>query len=309
VIDEIQFRPELLQTIRVLADREPLPARFLILGSASPDLVRGSAESLAGRVEFVDLGGFDLDEVGTEHLDRLWVRGGFPRSYLAASEEDSVAWRENFIRTFLEKDLPQLGIGVAAITMRRFWTMLAHYHGQIWNGSEIARSFGVSDKTVKGYLDILTGAFMIRQLPPWFENVQKRQVRAPKIYLRDSGLLHSLLGLEDRHSVLGHPKSGASWEGFALEQILRRTAPTDAYFWATHGGAELDALLFKGGKRIGIEFKLADAPKPTKSMQTAIEDLGLDHLWIVYPGKHVYPLHEKISVTPLAEIPESLLES
>ncbi len=304
VLDEIQLRPDLLQLLRVLADREPAPARFLILGSASPTLVHHSAESLAGRVEFVDLGGFNLDEVGAERLDPLWNRGSFPRSFLAASQEDSEAWRESFIRAFLERDLPALGLQLPAVTLRRFWTMLAHDHGQTWNGSAIARSLGLSDKTVRGYLDVLTGAFMTRQLPPWFENLKKRQVKSPKVYLRDSGLLHTLLGLGDRNQVLGHPKAGASWEGFALEQILQRTQASQAYFWATHSGSELDLLLFLEGRRIGVELKLADAPRVTKSMQTALADLQLDHLWIVYPGEHRYPLTEQISALPLGRIAE-----
>lgn len=303
VIDEIQHRPELLKTLRVLVDRDPLPARFLILGSASPDLVRHSAETLAGRVEFVDLGGFDMDEVGTEDLGRLWIRGAFPRSYLADSEEDSVAWRENFIRTFLERDVPRLGLRISPATLRRFWTMLAHYHGQMWNGAEIARSFGVSDKTVRGYLDLLTGTFMVRQLLPWFENVKKRQVKAPKVYIRDSGIVHTLLGLTHQEQVLAHPKRGASWEGFALEQILRRTAASQCYFWATHSGAEIDLLLFKNGHRIGVELKLADAPRATKSMRAALVDLSLEHLWIVYPGEHRYPLDDKITAVPLSQVP------
>lgn len=299
-LDEIQLRPQLLPILRVLADRDPLPAKFLILGSASPELVAGSSESLAGRVEFVDLGGFDLQEVGADHAEALWIRGGFPRSFLAATEEDSVAWREGFVRTFLERDLPQLGIRLPAPTLRRFWTMLAHYHGQTWNGSEIARSFGVSDKTVRGYLDILTGTYMVRQVAPWFENLAKRQVKAPKIYLRDSGLLHTLLGLESREDVLGHPKSGASWEGFALEQILRSEGERNAYFWSTHGGAEVDLLLLRGNRRIGYEVKLTDAPRKTRSMATAVEDLALDHLYVVHPGRHEYPLAEKISALPIS---------
>lgn len=299
-LDEIQLRPQLLPILRVLADRDPLPARFLILGSASPELVTFSAESLAGRVEFVDLGGFDLQEVGADNADPLWIRGGFPRSFLAASEEDSVAWREGFVRTFLERDLPQLGIRLPAPTLRRFWTMLAHYHGQTWNGSEIARSFGLSDKTVRGYLDVLTGTYMVRQLAPWFENVAKRQVKAPKIYLRDSGLLHTLLGLESRDDVLGHPKSGSSWEGFALEQILRSEGERNAYFWSTHGGAEVDLLLLRGNRRIGYEVKLADAPRKTRSMSTVIADLALDHLYVVHPGRHAYPLDEKITALPIS---------
>lgn len=306
VIDEIQQRPELLKVLRVLADRDPLPARFLILGSASPELVRHSAESLAGRVEFVDLAGFDMDEVGTEAVDRLWIRGGFPRSFLADSEDDSVAWRESFVRTFLERDIPRLGLKVSPVTLRRFWTMLAHYHAQLWNGSELARSFGVSDKTVRGYLDVLTGTFMVRQLQPWFENVGKRQVRSPKIYLRDSGLVHALLGLRSREQVTAHPKLGASWEGFALEQVLRRTETRERYFWASHTGAELDLLLFEGGQRFGFEFRLADAPKTTRSMRTAMSTLGLRHLWIVYPGDRSYPLDDDVTVISLRDVPASL---
>jgi predicted AAA+ superfamily ATPase len=308
VIDEVQHRPELLEVLRVLADRDPLPARFLILGSASPQLVRDSSESLAGRVEYVDMGGFDLDEVGVDNLDVLWWRGAFPRSFLAGSEEDSVAWRRNFIRSFLERDIPRLGIQIPAAALRRFWTMLAHYHGQTWNASEIARSFGVTDKTVRGYLDVLTGTFMVRQLYPWFENVKKRQVKAPKVYLRDSGLVHTLLGLESREQILGHPKCGASWEGFALEQVIRRTGVTECYFWATHGGTELDLLMFLKGRRIGVEFKFADAPTTTRSMRTAIDLLRLDHLWVVYPGRRRYPLDQGIDVVPLAEIPATVEE-
>jgi predicted AAA+ superfamily ATPase len=304
-LDEIQLRPELLPILRVLADRDPLPARFLILGSASPELVSGSSESLAGRVEFVDMGGFDLAEVG-EKADGLWIRGGFPRSFLAATEADSVAWREGFVRTFLERDLPQLGLRLPAPTLRRFWTMLAHYHGQTWNGSEIARSFGISDKTVRGYLDILTGTYMVRQLAPWHENLSKRQVKAPKIYLRDSGLLHTLLGLENRDEVLGHPKSGASWEGFALEQILRSEGERNTYFWSAHGGAEVDLLILRGKERVGYEVKLADAPRRTRSMTTAIEDLQLDHLYVVHPGRYGYPLAEKITALPISSFGNNL---
>lgn len=309
VLDEIQLRPELLAILRVLVDRPESRARFLILGSAAPELVRGSAESLAGRVEFVDMTGFDLDEVGEAALDQLWLRGGFPRSFLARTTDDSFAWRESFVRTFLERDLPQLGITLPAATLRRFWTMLAHYHGQVLNGSELARAFGISDKTVRSYLDILTGTFMVRQLPPWFENVGKRQVKAPKIYLRDSGLVHSLLGLSDLDQILGHPKVGASWEGFALEQILARTKQREAYFWATHSGAELDLLLFSGGRRFGVEFKRTDAPKLGRSMRTALETLALEHLWVVYPGTEIYPLAEQITAVPLKDFPDSLSAS
>ena len=305
-LDEIQLKPELLPILRVLADRDPLPARFIILGSASPDLVKGSSESLAGRVEFVDMGGFDLREVGSDQKERLWIRGGFPRSFLAETEEASVAWREGFVRTFLERDLPQLGLRLPAVTLRRFWTMLAHYHGQTWSGSEIARSFGLSDKTVRGYLDILTGTFMVRQLPPWFENLAKRQIKAPKIYLRDSGLLHTLLGLADREQVLGHPKSGASWEGFALEQILRLEGENGAYFWSTHGGAEVDLLLLRGNRRFGYEFKLGDSPRKTRSMATAMTDLKLDHLYVVHPGRYGYPLDDNITALPLSALQQGV---
>lgn len=308
VIDEIQQRPELLEVLRVLADRQPPPARFLILGSASPQLVEKSSETLAGRVESVDMGGFDLEEVGVQELQDLWVRGGFPRSFLAAADVDSVAWRENFIRTFLTRDIPQLGLRIPAATLRRFWTMLAHYHGQTWNGSEFARSFGVTDKTVRHYLDILTGTFMARQLPAWFENVKKRQVRAPKVYLTDSGILHSLLRLEDHHQVLGHPKCGASWEGFALEQVIRRYRVRDGYFWSTHGGAELDLYFVARGRPYGFEFKLSETPQVSKSMRTAMRDLRLEHLWLVYPGKKSFPLEEGIGAVPLSGLPATLGE-
>ena len=257
VLDEIQVMPELFQVLRVLVDRPENQARFLILGSASPEMIRSSSETLAGRLEFIDLQGFDLSETGADTWEPLWLRGGFPRSFLANSETDSLAWREGFIRTFLERDIPQLGINIPAITMRRFWTMLAHYHGQTWNAAEIGRSMGLSDKTVRSYLDILTGAFMIRQLQPWFENLGKRQVKSPKIYFRDSGLLHSLLEVPDKHSLLGHPKVGASWEGFALEQALQILHPNTAYFWGTHAGAELDLVFQLKRKQVrhGIQVQ------------------------------------------------------
>jgi hypothetical protein len=256
---------------------------------------------MAGRVEFVELSGLDLSEVGPDAWESLWQRGGFPRSYLAESEEDSLAWREGFIRTFLERDLPQLGITISSTAMRRFWSMLAHYHGQIWNASELARSLGLSDKTVRSYLDILTGAFLLRQLQPWYENIGKRQVRSPKVYFRDSGLLHALLSLPDRLSLLGHPKVGASWEGFALEQVLLALRPSEAYFWATHGGAELDLLFVQRGKRYGVEAKFSEAPASTASMRIAIQDLNLEHLWVVHPGRHSYPLGERVSAVPLRD--------
>ncbi len=301
ILDEIQNAPELFSVLRVLADRPGRPARFLILGSASPQLIKGASETLAGRVEFVDMAGFDLTEIPARDNEKLWLRGGFPRSFLADSEADSLAWREGFIRTFLERDIPQLGIGIPASAMRRFWTMLAHLHGQTWNASELGRSLGLSDKTVRSYLDILTGTYMVRQLQPWHENIGKRQVKAPKIYLRDSGLLHSLLGLQDHFSLLGHPRLGASWEGFALEQVLRRLRLDQAWFWATHSGAELDLLILAGARRYGVEFKFNAAPVVTKSMHSALNDLGLAHLWVVHPGPNSFPAHEKITMLTLAD--------
>jgi predicted AAA+ superfamily ATPase len=302
VLDEIQAMPELFNVLRVLADRQGNKTRFLVLGSASPGVIKGASETLAGRVEFVELSGFDLRETSSVDQDKLWLRGGFPRSFLSATDEDSMAWREGFIRTFLERDIPQLGITIPSAAMRRFWTMLSHYHGQYWNGSELARSMGLSDKTVRSYMDILTGAYMIRQLQPWHENIGKRQVKAPKIYLRDSGLLHSLLGLPDLASLHGHPKVGASWEGFAIEQALQTVRPVESYFWATHSGAEIDLFFIQKGRRYGIEAKYNEAPQITRSMENSLEALGLSHLWIVYPGDKSYPVHKKISVCPLQKI-------
>ena len=302
ILDEIQEMPELFPVLRVLADRPENPSHFLILGSASPYLIRNVSETLAGRVEFVELSGFDLRETGPDSWETLWVRGGFPRSFLAESDEDSLAWREGFIRTFLERDIPLLGIRVPSAAMRRFWTMLAHYHGQTWNASELARSMGLSDKTVRSYLDILTGTYMVRQIQPWHENIAKRQVKAPKLYLRDSGLLHSLLSLPDLHSLMGHPRVGASWEGFALEQVLQAVQPSEAFFWSTHNGAEIDLFFLYRGRRYAIEVKFSEAPKVTRSMRIALNDLRLDHLWIIYPGQHRYPVHEKITVCPLRDV-------
>jgi len=302
ILDEIQVLPELFNVLRVLVDRPENPARFLVLGNASPALIKRASETLAGRVEFVELSGFDLAETGADTWERLWLRGGFPRSYLAESDEDSLAWREGFIRTFLERDIPQLGITIPAVALRRFWTMLAHYHGQTWNASELARAMGLSDKTVRSYLDILTGAFMVRQLQPWYENIGKRQVKAPKVYFRDTGLLHNLLGLPDKHALLGHPKVGASWEGFVLEQVLRAFRPAETYFWAVHGGAELDLFFLHRGRRLGVEVKFSEAPQVTPSMQRVLEQLHLDHLWVIYPGKHSYPVHERITVWPLRDV-------
>ena len=304
VIDEIQRRPDLFPVLRVLADRRPLPARFLVLGSASPVLLRQSSESLAGRLEVIDIAGLTLAEIGAANSERHWRRGGFPRSYLAKSEADSLAWRQDFIRTIVERDLPQLGSAVAPVALRRFWAMLAHYHGQIWSATDPARSMGVSEPSVRRYLDLLTGTYLARQLPPWHENLGKRQVKAPKVYVRDSGLLHSLLGIDTTKALMEHPKCGASWEGYVIDEVLKALQVKDAYFWATHQGAELDLLLFHGGKRIGIEIKRADAPTLTKSMRIAMADLKLDRLLVLYPGHQSYALGERVEVLPVSAIAE-----
>jgi predicted AAA+ superfamily ATPase len=303
IMDEIQRKPELFELLRVLVDRPESSARFLVLGSASPGLVRGVSESLAGRIGFVDLSGFDLWEVGSEHRSRLWTRGGFPRSFLAEDDASSTTWRENFIRTFLERDIPQLGITIPAETLRRFWTMISHYHGQVWNAAHFARSLGTSEKTARHYLDILSGAYMVRVLPPWYENIRKRQVKAPKIYIRDSGILHALLQINTMADLQGHPKLGSSWEGFCLEQLIGYLGTRDVYFWATHAGAELDLLANVAGKRYGFEFKYADAPGSKRSMHIAIEDLGLERLLVIYPGRHEYDIDENIAVIPVDNIP------
>ncbi len=302
ILDEIQHKPELFPLLRVLADRNPLPARFLILGSASPALMRDAAESLAGRVFFIEMTGFRLHEVGPGFADRLWIRGGFPRSYLAATELESYAWREDFIRTFLERDLPQLGISIPAVAMRRFWTMLAHLHGRFWNAAELARAIGSSQPTAQRYLDILTGSFVVRALQPWFENIKKRQVKSPKIYIRDSGLLHALLGIQTDEGLLSHPVVGASWEGFVLEQLIALYGDSHAYTWRTRAGAELDLLLTRDGRRYGFEIKRASAPTTTRSMHAALADLKLEKLIVVIPGRDVYPLAARIEVRGLAEI-------
>jgi hypothetical protein len=302
VIDEVQRAPELFKVLRVLMDRDPPPARFLLLGSASPGLLRQSSESLAGRVEVIEIGGFALDEAGRGALDRLWLRGGYPRSYLAPDEADSRAWRDAFIRLFLERDLQQLGINVPPPAMRRFWTMLAHSNGQVWNAAEPARSLGVNESTVRRHLDWLTQTFMVRQLQPWFENLGKRQVKSPKIYFRDTGLLHALLGIADAAALAAHPKSGASWEAFALEQVLQIAGPDEAWFWATHAGAEVDLLVVKDGRRVGIEFKRTDAPRLTPSMRIALRDLRLDALYAVYPGERRYLLSDGIEAVPLSAL-------
>jgi predicted AAA+ superfamily ATPase len=302
VIDEIQRRPDLFTLLRVLADRKPLPSRFLILGSASPELLSHSSETLAGRLETVHLEGFRLGDLGARAQGRHWLRGGFPRAYTAKTEADSVAWRRQFVQTFLERDIPQLGVEVPALALRRFWNMLAHYHAQVWNGAELARALSVSEPTVRRYLDLLTGVFMLRQLPPWFENLGKRQVKAPKVFVRDSGLLHTLLGIANRRDLELHPKVGASWEGYAIEEVLKALRPDEAYFWATHQGAELDLLLFKNGRRIGVECKRADAPTLTPSMRIALDDLKLDRLVVVYPGDRRYALGDRVEVVSLTEL-------
>jgi predicted AAA+ superfamily ATPase len=307
VLDEVQRRPELLPVLRVLVDRPDNAARFLLLGSASPTLVRGVSETLAGRTSFVDMQGFSLEEVGTDAWRRLWLRGGFPRSWLSDSDAASFDWRRGFIRTFLERDIPQLGISIPATTLSRFWTMVAHYHGQVWNGSALARSFGVSEKTVRRYLEILEGTFLVRTLLPWHENLGKRLVKSPKIYIRDSGILHALLGIDTMDALLSHPVAGASWEGFAIDAVLARFPRAQAFFYATHGGAELDLLLVYHGRRYGFEMKLNEAPTLTRSMTVSLEDLGLEGLFIIYPGTRQYPLSERIRAVPLQalyELPE-----
>src|SRR5271157_5592051 len=302
VIDEIQRRPDLFPLLRVLADRSPLPARFLILGSASEDLLRQSSETLAGRLETVPLEGFRLADLGASELDKHWLRGGFPLAYTPRRESDSVNWRRQFLQTFLERDIPQLGIEIPAAALRRFWNMLAHYHAQTWNGAELARALAISESTVRRYLDLMSGVFMLRQLPPWFENLSKRQVKAPKVFVRDSGLLHALLGITDQRELELHPKVGASWEGYAVEEVLKALQPDEAYYWATHQGAELDLLLFKHGRRLGVECKRKDAPTLTPSMRIAMEDLKLDRLVVVYPGRRSYSLADGMDVIPLAEL-------
>jgi predicted AAA+ superfamily ATPase len=303
VLDEVQRQPELFEILRVIVDEPANRARFLVLGSASPSLVKGASESLAGRIGFVDLSGFDLSEVGSDRVEALWHRGRFPRSFLARDDDSSLRWREDFIRTFLERDIPQLGIGVPAETLRRFWTMIAHYHGQIWNAAEFARSLGRAEATARRYLDILSGAYLVRQLQPWHANIRKRQVKSPKVFVRDTGLLHALLSLQTPEQVRGHPKYGASWEGFVIEEILTGARTRNAWFWATHAGAELDLLLLRAGRAIGFEIKVADAPRTTKSMRIAIRDLDLHHLYVVYPGTRAYELDEMISVVPVAAVP------
>jgi predicted AAA+ superfamily ATPase len=302
VLDEIQHRPGLFTSLRVLADRPGKPCRFLVLGSASPALLRQGAESLAGRIAYHELFGLSVEETGPASWEQLWLRGGFPRSFLAGNAAVSWKWRRDFVRSFLERDLPQLGIGVPAPTLRRFWTMLAHYHGQTWNGSELGRAFGVGDTTVRRYLDHLAAAYMVRILPPWHENLAKRQVKAPKVYLLDSGLLHCLLDVRSREQLETHPKVGASWEGFALHETIQHLGAEseECHFWATHAGAELDLLVIRGRQRLGFEFKRTDSPVLTSSMRHALEDLTLDRLWVVHAGHGQFPLHQRVEAIGLA---------
>lgn len=302
VIDEIQRRAELFPVLRVLADRRPLPARFLILGSASPELLRQSSESLAGRVELITMGGFDMAEVGSDESSKLWLRGGVPDSFTAANESNSFSWRKNFIQTFLERDLPSAGISIEPPALYRFWSMLAHYHGQIWNASEPARSLGVSQPTVRRYLDLLTGFFMVRQLAPWHANLKKRQVKSPKIYFRDSGLLHQILGIRSEKDLLTSAKCGASWEGYVIEEVIQAFNPDESYFWATHNGAEIDLLMVKEGGVYGVECKRMDAPKMTPSMQIAMTDLNLKRMAVIYPGAKRFPLADGIEAVPLQDL-------
>jgi len=302
VIDEIQRRPDLFPVLRVLADRRPLPARFLVLGSASPDLLRQSSETLAGRIEIIEMTGFTIDELGADVINRHWLRGGFPLSFLARTDEDSISWRKSFIQTFLERDLFQLGIRVPPTTMLRFWTMLAHSHGQIWNASEVARSLAISESSARRYIDALSGVFLVRQLQPWHANLKKRQVKSPKLYLRDTGLLHHLLGIRSEKDLLMHPKLGASWEGYVVEEVIRSVEPDEVYFWATHIGAEIDMILLKNGKKYGVECKRTDAPRLTPSLRGAVDELKLKHLAVIYPGSSRYQLARSTSAVPVESL-------
>ena len=302
VIDEIQRAPDVFKTLRVLIDRPASPARFLLLGSASPALLRQGSETLAGRIEIIEMAGFSLQELGAKSQAQLWARGGFPRAFLAADDDASLRWRRDFLRTVIERDLPQLGVSMATPALQRFWAMLAHLHGQIWNAADPARALGVNESSVRRYLDLLTQLYLVRQLQPWHENIGKRQVKSPKVYVRDSGLLHHTLGIADPVSLLLHPRCGASWEGFVIDQILRIAQPDQAWFWATHAGAELDLLLMKAGRRVGVEIKRSDAPRMTASMHTALADLALDALYVVYPGTRRYPIHDRVEAVPLASL-------
>jgi predicted AAA+ superfamily ATPase len=302
ILDEVQVRPDLFPLLRVLADRADAPAKFLILGSASPRLADSASETLAGRVEFIEMHPFHFSETGAQNMDSLWLRGGFPRSWLAANEDDSFAWRNNFIQTFLQRDVALRAMERDVMALRRFWMLLAGYHGQVFNAAELSRALGISVVKVQKYLDILEGTYMVRVLQPWFENFGKRLVKSPKIYLRDSGLFHALLDLRDRDALWRSPKAGASWEGFALEQTLAVLRPEEAYFWALHSGAEVDLFCLLNGRRVGVEFKWQERPSTTKSMHAAVATLALERLWVVYPGTRVVPLTDKITALPLSEI-------
>ena len=302
VIDEIQRRPDLFSVLRVLCDRDPLPARFLILGSASPALLRQSSESLAGRLTTIPMSGFSLAEVGLNVQNQHWCRGGFPLSFLATSEAKSLYWRKDFVSTFLERDVPQFGFNIPATSLFRFWSVLAHYHGQVWNAAEAARTLNIGESTARRYVDLLQDLFMVRQLQPWHANLNKRQVKSPKIYFRDTGLLHFLLGIRTEQELVLHPRNGASWEGYVIEEVLKTIAPEEAYFWATHSGAELDLLFIKNGRRIGLECKRVDTPRVTASMRIALQDLQLDRLVVIYPGPHPYTLDSQIEAIPLASL-------
>ncbi|HNZ12187.1 MAG TPA: ATP-binding protein [Anaerolineaceae bacterium] len=302
VIDEVQRRPDLFPVLRVLADRTPLPVRFLILGSASPELLRQSSESLAGRISTLQMSGFSLQEVGVQAQSTLWRRGGFPLSFVAPDESSSLEWRKDFIRTFLERDIPQFGFSIPSTSLFRFWSLLAHYHGQVWNATEAARTLNVSENTTRRYVDLLQDLYMVRLLQPWHANLGKRQVKSPKVYIRDTGLLHILLGIHTEQELLLHPRSGASWEGFVIEEVIKAAAPDEVYFWGTHSGAELDLLLIKDGRRIGVECKRVDAPRLTPSMRAAMQDLELSDLLVVYPGSKPYSLGEKIKAIPLSSL-------
>ena len=304
VLDEIQRVPEVFPVLRVLADRPGTPARFLVLGSATGELLRQSSETLAGRIAYHELPPLALDETGAGELETLWRRGGFPRSFLASSEAESVRWRDDFVRTFLERDLAQLGVRVPSQTLFRFWSMLAHYHAQVWNGAELARAFGMSESSVRGYLDVLAGTFMVRALQPWHENLGKRQVKSPKIYLGDPGVLHALLGIASQEDLLRHPKVGASWEGFAIDQIVARLGVRreKCFFWSTYQGAELDLFVLAGSKRLGFEVKRTSAPRLTPSMRIAMSDLRLDRLDVIYDGPDTHPLADRIRAVPLSRV-------
>lgn len=303
VIDEVQRKPDLFPLLRVLADRDPLAAKFLVVGSASGELLRQTSESLAGRIEYIELPGFGIEEVEATLDNQLWLRGGYPRSFLAETVEQSYRWREQFMQTFLERDIGVFGAKVAPVKLWRFWQMIAHYHGQTCNHSEIGRSLGISHNTVKSYLDLLTDTFMVRQLSPWFENIGKSMVKSPKIYIRDSGLLHNLLAIKSMNELRGHPKLGASWEGFALEQIIRLSEQSrNAFFWSTHGGAEMDLVMNIHGERWGFEVKYSDAPRSTKSMVVALESLELNRIYVVYPGKEAYFIKDHIEAIPLMDL-------